>query len=59
MAKKFGESALWRKANEAQNDSVIGASPVCDYLWRQVSWQELESPVRRLQMGIAKAVQQI
>jgi hypothetical protein len=42
----------------AQSYSVTGASPDCDYLWRQVNWQQVESPVRRLKMRIAKVVQQ-
>jgi RNA-directed DNA polymerase len=46
------------KQMTAQNYSVTGASPAYDYLWRQINWQHVESEVRRLQMRIAKAVQQ-
>lgn len=46
------------KQMTAQNYSVTGASPAYDYLWRQINWRHVESEVRRLQMRIAKAVQQ-
>lgn len=42
----------------APNQSVTGASPSRDYCWRQIDWQQAQSQVRRLQMRIAKAVQQ-
>jgi RNA-directed DNA polymerase len=41
-----------------QSHSATGASPAGDYLWRQVNWQQAEAQVHRLQMPIAKAVQQ-
>lgn len=37
---------------------MTGASPSYDHLWRQVDWRQAQSQVHRLQMRIAKAVQQ-
>ena len=42
----------------APSQSVTGAPPSRDYCWRQIDWQQAQSQVRRLQMRIAKAVQQ-
>lgn len=41
-----------------QNLSVAGAAPASGERWNQVNWQQAQSQVHRLQMRIAKAVQQ-
>ncbi len=41
-----------------QNFSVAGAAPASGERWNQVNWQQAQSQVHRLQMRIAKAVQQ-
>ncbi len=42
----------------ASIQSMTGASSPNDCPWRQINWQRARSQVRRLQMRIAKAVQQ-
>ena len=41
-----------------QKLSVAGAAPASGERWNQVNWQQAQSQVHRLQMRIAKAVQQ-
>ena len=42
----------------ASSQSMTGASSSSDCAWSQIDWQQAQSEVRRLQMRIAKAVQQ-
>jgi RNA-directed DNA polymerase len=37
---------------------MTGASPACGETWSQINWLHVEQQVRRLQMRIAKAIQQ-
>ena len=37
---------------------MTGASPACGETWSQINWPHVEQQVRRLQMRIAKAIQQ-
>ncbi len=37
---------------------MTGASPACGETWSQINWPYVEQQVRRLQMRIAKAIQQ-
>jgi len=37
---------------------MTGASPACGETWSQMNWPYVEQQVRRLQMRIAKAIQQ-
>jgi RNA-directed DNA polymerase len=46
------------KQMTVQKISVAGAAPASGERWNQVNWQQAESQVHRLQMRIAKAVQQ-
>jgi RNA-directed DNA polymerase len=58
IVREFGESTSWGRANDGIELPMTGASPSYDYLWRQVDWRQAQSQVHRLQMRIAKAVQQ-
>lgn len=42
----------------AWNNSTTGASPTHSNTWSQINWQQMEQQVHRLQMRIAKAVQE-
>jgi hypothetical protein len=37
---------------------MTGAFPACGETWSQINWPHVEQQVRRLQMRIAKAIQQ-
>ena len=47
-----------KKQMTASGISITGASSPRDLAWSRIDWQQAQSQVRRLQMRIAKAVQE-
>jgi RNA-directed DNA polymerase len=58
LQKSFQNQFYGEKQMTVQNYSVAGAAPASGVAWNQVNWQQAQSQVHRLQMRIAKAVQQ-
>jgi RNA-directed DNA polymerase len=59
IARKFREPLLKEeKQMTVEKISLTGASSTDTYLWKAIHWPAIEYSVNRLQMRIAKAVQE-
>lgn len=59
MIKRAQErKAVARKAENTKRKPLTGASSADTFAWKDIHWPTVESSVRRLQMRIAKAVQE-